>query len=67
MQALSGSPANMAVYNAYLKPGDTIMSLGLKAGGHLSHGAKASFVSKVYNVVNYGLNKDELIDMNQIE
>ena len=53
----------MAVYNAYLQPGDTILSLGLKSGGHLSHGAKASFVSKIYNIVNYGLNKDELIDL----
>ena len=57
----------MAVYNAYLRPGDIILSLGLKSGGHLSHGAKASFVSKVYKIVNYGLNKEELIDVGQIE
>ncbi|CAL6097776.1 Serine_hydroxymethyltransferase [Hexamita inflata] len=67
VQALSGSPANLAVYNTFLNPGDSILSLNLNSGGHLSHGSSVSFPSKIFNVLKYGLNKEELIDLNQIQ
>ncbi|MFN3813603.1 MAG: serine hydroxymethyltransferase [Aquificaceae bacterium] len=63
VQPHSGTQANMAVYMAMLKPGDTIMGMDLAHGGHLSHGAKANFSGKVYNAVYYGVNPEtELID-----
>jgi len=67
VQPHSGSQANMAVYMAVLKPGDTILGMDLAHGGHLSHGAKVNFSGKIYNVVYYGLNPDtELIDYDQV-
>jgi len=57
VQPHSGSQANMAVYMAMLKPGDTIMGLDLSCGGHLTHGSKVSFSGIVYNSVGYGVNK----------
>jgi len=63
VQPHSGTQANMAVYFALLKPGDTILGMDLAAGGHLSHGAKYNFSGKQYNVVTYGLNPEtERID-----
>ncbi|MCS7010783.1 MAG: serine hydroxymethyltransferase, partial [Anaerolineales bacterium] len=53
VQALSGAPANNAVYHALLKPGDTIMGMNLFHGGHLSHGSPANRSGKFYNVVSY--------------
>ncbi|MBI4753639.1 serine hydroxymethyltransferase [Candidatus Desantisbacteria bacterium] len=58
VQPHSGSQANMAVYMAMLKPGDTIMGLDLSCGGHLTHGSKVSFSGIIYNAVGYGVNKD---------
>ncbi len=67
VQPHSGSQANMAVYMAMLKPGDTIMGMNLAHGGHLTHGAKVNFSGKVFNVIQYGLNPEtELIDYDQM-
>ncbi len=67
VQPHSGSQANMAVYMAVLKPGDTILGMDLAHGGHLTHGAKVNFSGKIYSVVYYGLNPEtELIDYDQV-
>ncbi|MFN3975752.1 MAG: serine hydroxymethyltransferase [Aquificaceae bacterium] len=67
VQPHSGSQANMAVYMAFLKPGDTILGMDLAHGGHLTHGSKVNFSGKVYNAVYYGLNPEtELIDYDQV-
>ncbi len=55
VQPHSGSPANLAVYHAFLKPGDTVLAMQLAHGGHLTHGSKASITGKVWNVVHYAL------------
>jgi len=63
VQPHSGSQANMAVYMAVLKPGDTIMGMDLSHGGHLTHGSPVNFSGRLYNVVAYGVRQDnELID-----
>lgn len=62
VQPHSGSQANMAVYNALLEPGDTILAMKLEEGGHLSHGSSVNFSGKLYNVVFYGLHQKEYID-----
>jgi len=68
VQPHSGSQANMAVYFAVLKPGDTILSMNLSHGGHLSHGSPISFSGKLYKVVSYGVSKDtERIDYAEVE
>ncbi len=68
VQPLSGAPANNAVYTALLKPGDTILSMDLIYGGHLSHGSKANRTGKLYNVVHYTIDPATgQIDYNQIE
>ncbi len=67
VQPHSGTQANMAVYMAVLKPGDTILAMDLAHGGHLSHGARVNFSGKLYNVVFYGVRKDtETIDYEQV-
>ncbi len=66
VQPHSGSQANMAVYGALLKPGDTILGMGLDAGGHLTHGAKVSISGKWFNSISYGVQKDTgLIDYDE--
>jgi glycine hydroxymethyltransferase len=67
VQPHSGSQANMACYMAVLNPGDTILSLDLAHGGHLTHGLKANFSGKLYNVVHYGVGRDkEVFDYDDI-
>lgn len=67
VQSMSSTLSNIAVLRALLKPGDTILSMKLDQGGHLSHGARFHYSGKTYNVVQYGLNKDtETIDMDQV-
>lgn len=58
VQPYSGSPANLAVYLAFLKPGDTVMGMALPAGGHLTHGWKVSITGKYFRAVQYGVRRD---------
>jgi glycine hydroxymethyltransferase len=68
VQPHSGSSANMAVYFAFLKPGDKILTMDLSHGGHLTHGNKANFSGRFFEVIHYGVRReDELIDYNQLE
>ncbi|WP_411954079.1 serine hydroxymethyltransferase [Alkalibacillus sp. S2W] len=63
VQPHSGAQANMAVYFAALKPGDTILGMNLNHGGHLTHGSPVNFSGKLYNVVDYGVDENsETID-----
>jgi glycine hydroxymethyltransferase len=66
VQALSGSPANAAVYMAFIKPGDKVLGLSLDQGGHLSHGHPVNFSGMLYNFVRYGVEEDGRIDMNKV-
>jgi RpiB/LacA/LacB family sugar-phosphate isomerase len=67
VQPHSGSGANMAVYFAFLKPGDKMLTMDLSHGGHLTHGNKANFSGKFFEIVHYGVGKEtELIDYDQI-
>ena len=68
VQPHSGSQANMAVYFALLKPGDTILGMDLAAGGHLTHGARVNFSGKFFRVVSYGVDPEtERIDYDEVE
>ena len=68
VQPHSGSGANMAVYFAMLKPGDTILSMSLADGGHLSHGHPLNFSGRFFNIVPYGVTREtERIDYDQVE
>lgn len=67
VQALSGSPANSAVFFATLNPGDTLMGLKLAFGGHLTHGLPLNISGKFYRSVQYELGKDSLLDFAAIE
>ncbi len=68
VQPHCGSAANMAVYFATIKPGDTIMSLSLDQGGHLSHGSPVNFSGKIYNIVPYTVDrKTEVLDYDALE
>ena len=68
VQAYSGSPANMAVYAALLRPGDTIMGLSLQAGGHLTHGSSVSISGKWFHSISYGLDPESYtIDYDKLE
>ena len=67
VQPHSGTQANMGVYFAAIKPGDTILGMELPHGGHLSHGHKLNFSGQLYNVVSYGVNRDtELLDYDEM-
>src|SRR5262245_20323069 len=67
VQPHSGAQANMAVYFACLEPGDTILSMDLAHGGHLTHGMRLNFSGKLYRVVSYGVRRDgERIDFDQV-
>jgi glycine hydroxymethyltransferase len=67
VQPYSGSPANLAVYFAMLQPGDTILSLSLPHGGHLTHGWKVTISGQYYKVVHYGVRPDNhRIDMDEV-
>ncbi len=67
VQAHSGSPANMAVYSALMKPGETLMGLKLADGGHLTHGANVSMTAKFFNSVQYSIKADGIIDYKELE
>lgn len=68
VQPHSGSAANMAAYFTFLKPGETLMGMGLAHGGHLTHGAAVSFSGQLYRVVHYGVDPATgRIDYNQVE
>jgi glycine hydroxymethyltransferase len=67
VQPLSGSPANAAVYMAFLEPGDKVLGLRLDHGGHLSHGHSVNFSGRLYNFVQYGVDsKTGFIDMEEV-
>jgi glycine hydroxymethyltransferase len=67
VQPYSGSPANLAVYFAFVKPGDTVMGLGLPAGGHLTHGWNVSITGSYFKSVQYGVRKDTLrVDLDEV-
>lgn len=68
VQALSGAPANNAVYHALVNPGDTVMGMNLLFGGHLTHGSPVNRSGKYYNIVPYTINpQTERIDMDEVE
>ncbi|SMX38076.1 serine hydroxymethyltransferase [Maliponia aquimaris] len=68
VQPNSGSQANQGVFQALLKPGDTILGMSLDAGGHLTHGAKPNQSGKWFNAIQYGVRKqDNLLDYDQVE
>jgi glycine hydroxymethyltransferase len=67
VQPHSGASANIAIYQAFTKPGDTVLAMSLPHGGHLTHGSKVNFSGKWFNVVSYGVREDnELIDYDQL-
>lgn len=67
VQPHAGAPANLAVYYAFLEPGDTYLGMNLAMGGHLTHGSPVNFSGKWFNVVPYGLGDDERIDYAEVE
>src|ERR1700757_2322852 len=67
VQPYSGSPANLAVYLAFAKPGDTILAMSLSAGGHLTHGSPASVTGRWFRAVHYGVRKETgRVDMDDV-
>jgi len=67
VQPHSGSQANQGVFMALLQPGDTILGMSLAHGGHLTHGAKVNASGKLYNAVQYGVDAQGFIDMDEVE
>lgn len=66
VQPHSGSQANQAVFQALLSPGDTILGMSLDGGGHLTHGAKPNQSGKWFNAIQYGVDSDGFVDMEQV-
>ena len=66
VQPHSGAQANMAVFFALLKPGDTVMGMNLAHGGHLTHGSPANFSGAYFNIVPYGVNSEGFIDYDEV-
>nr|WP_062333953.1 serine hydroxymethyltransferase [Herbidospora sakaeratensis] len=67
VQPYSGSPANLAIYMAFVQPGDTVMGMGLPFGGHLTHGWSVSATGKWFNPVRYGVRRDTgMVDMDEV-
>ena len=66
VQPHSGAQANLAVFIALVKPGDTVMGMSLDAGGHLTHGSKVNISGTYFNIVSYGVNEDGYIDYEQV-
>jgi glycine hydroxymethyltransferase len=67
VQPYSGSPANLAIYLAFMQPGDTVMSMSLSHGGHLTHGSPVSVTGKWFRPVHYGVEADTgRVDMNKV-
>ncbi len=67
VQPHSGAQANMAVFNAMIKPGDTVMGMNLDHGGHLTHGSPVNFSGMYFNIVPYGVNDEGYIDYDELE
>ena len=67
VQPHSGAQANMAVFIAMLKPGDTVMGMNLDHGGHLTHGSPVNFSGLYFNIVPYGVNDEGFIDYDELE
>src|SRR5690625_805578 len=67
VQPHSGAQANMAVYFSFLEPGDTVLGMNLSHGGHLTHGSPVNFSGKLFNFVDYGVDKEtEMIDYDAV-
>ena len=67
VQPHAGAQANAAAYFAFIKPGDTFMGMDLAQGGHLTHGSPVNFTGKLFNVVSYGVRReDERIDLDEV-
>ncbi len=66
VQPHSGANANMCVYQALLKPGDTVLGLSLDAGGHLTHGSPVNASGLLYNFINFGVGAEERIDLEEV-
>ena len=66
VQPHCGANANTAVYQAFLKPGDTILGMDLASGGHLSHGSPPNISGKIYNAISYGVDENGWIDYEQV-
>ncbi len=67
VQPHSGAQANFAVFNAFLKPGDTVMGMNLAHGGHLTHGSPVNVSGMFYNIIPYGVNDDGFIDYDELD
>ena len=67
VQPHAGAQANMAVYLGLLEPGDTVLSLRLDHGGHLTHGLKVNFSGRLYTIVHYGVSREtSLVDYDEV-